>query len=1155
MPAGEGPEAARSLQHGENTPGSQAVATADWRGTDRYQVRRRIGAGAMGTVYEAVDRETSQVVALKKLRHFTPAALYLFKQEFRTLVDVRHTNLVRLYEFVATEAREAFFTMELLRGRDFLEHVRERGVLDVDRLREGLRQLLDGVQALHAAGKLHRDIKPSNVLVTPEGRLVLLDFGVATQFVGAAAEDLREEHPIVGTASYMAPEQASNASLSPASDLYSIGAILFEALVGRPPFVGSVLEVIRLKGMKECPSASQCASDVPPDLDALCTGLLRRDPAARPAARDIRRGLGVGSERGSVVLAATDPLEESSLVGREDHLRVLRRAFEAARAGESVTVRAHGPSGMGKSALVQIFLEDVAKSGESVVLRGRAYERESVPYKAIDSWVDALSRHLLRLSDRGAVPPLPKDVWALTRLFPVLRRVPEIADVREEVIADPHRIRRRAFVALRELLASLAQSQPVIVSIDDVHWGDQDSADLLLDLVRPPAAPPLLLLMTYRPQDQPPSAFLAAMAIDWPEGAEVRDLTVGPLETSDARRLALRLIGCDDDAARLAALEIAAESRGSPFLVEELVGSHRKTARNGSAHAAVTLEQLVEERLLELPESTRVVAETVAVGGRPLRVSILPHATAVASDLTGELDVLREKRFVRSGLRDGHEVVEITHDRIREAIVARLAPDRVRDRHAKLAAALEAVPGGDPEAIAVHLLGSGDPARAAPFAARAAEEAIAKLAFDRAAELFRSALDGTDESSSERRRLASRLGLALAWSGHGVEAARVYLDAADGAPGLQRLELERAAAEQLLASGRVDEGAEVLRRVLTAIGVPAPRSTLSALVWLMLYRFWLAVMGLRFRERAPEEVSEQDRLRIDAMYAVAIAFAAVDVVVGACTQARHLIAALRAGDRFQVVRATALEAGHLASLGGAEGKRERALNDLGRRLAAQTGNAEAEAFRQGNLGIGLFLRGRWKQARTVLDESNAKLLHGHAHWQSNSRLFSVRSLYFSGQIKEIVRRQGPLYTDASDRGDLYTTVNFDTTTTITMHLAADDPEGARSRTRRGLGQWSQSAFFVQQWQAMAFEPDIDLYVGEGGAAYDRFMRDMRALRRSLLLNVQFIRGMTLYTRGRCAVAAIQSRPEQRDARLAEARAAARRLRAERMPWTLRSRRS
>jgi serine/threonine protein kinase len=340
------------------------VRLAEWSGTDRYRVRRCIGTGGVGAVYEAFDAERGVAVAVKKLRHFSPATLYLFKQEFRTLADVHHPNLVRLYELVATEERDVFFTMELVRGTDIVAHVRPRGETDFGGLRDALRQLVEGVRALHAAGKLHRDIKPSNVLVTPEGRVVLLDFGVATELSRTGDDDHEDHQPIVGTAAYMAPEQATGAAPTPASDWYGVGALLFEALVGSAPFLGSVAEVLRMKGTVTPPPPSACVQGVPPDLDALCVALLHRTPEMRPASEEILRLLGV-SRSGSVEAVRVPAAEvggAAKLVGRREQLVALREAFEETRDGRSITVNVLGPSGMGKSSLVQQFLDDLAAS-------------------------------------------------------------------------------------------------------------------------------------------------------------------------------------------------------------------------------------------------------------------------------------------------------------------------------------------------------------------------------------------------------------------------------------------------------------------------------------------------------------------------------------------------------------------------------------------------------------------------------------------------------------------------------------------------------------------------------------------------------------------------------------------------------------------------
>ncbi len=319
----------------------QAIEAPDWKGTARYEVLRCIGKGGMGVVYEAFDRERQQHVALKTLLNSSPAALYLFKQEFRTLADVHHRNLVQLYELVVSEGDRVFFTMELVNGTDFLTYIHKEAVLgatedavsghdeeptrreqwtdgseqrlkraprapgdapmkaspaDLERLRPALVQLVEGVRALHSAGKLHRDIKPSNVRVTPEGRVVLLDFGVATELSRVVDENLQEGGEMVGTARYMAPEQALNEGPTPASDWYSVGVMLYEALVGSPPFVGSAFDVLKMKSMLDPPPPGDCVEGVPADLDALATGLLLRAPELRPSYADILHRLGVQQE-------------------------------------------------------------------------------------------------------------------------------------------------------------------------------------------------------------------------------------------------------------------------------------------------------------------------------------------------------------------------------------------------------------------------------------------------------------------------------------------------------------------------------------------------------------------------------------------------------------------------------------------------------------------------------------------------------------------------------------------------------------------------------------------------------------------------------------------------------------------------------------------
>ncbi len=158
---------------------------------------------------------------------------------------------------------------------------------DYERLREALSQVVDGLAALHAEGKVHRDIKPSNVLVTPQGRAMILDFGLVQDFAPA---DPRMTSAFAGSAAYMSPEQAAGESLTAKTDWYSAGVMLYECLTGKFPHAGSPHEIIHLKKSVRPVPPRESAPAVPEDLNELCVALLELDPAGRPDAPEIISG-------------------------------------------------------------------------------------------------------------------------------------------------------------------------------------------------------------------------------------------------------------------------------------------------------------------------------------------------------------------------------------------------------------------------------------------------------------------------------------------------------------------------------------------------------------------------------------------------------------------------------------------------------------------------------------------------------------------------------------------------------------------------------------------------------------------------------------------------------------------------------------------------
>ncbi|MEL7371291.1 MAG: serine/threonine-protein kinase, partial [Myxococcota bacterium] len=515
------------------------MSRVDFPGTARHRVVRRLGEGGMGVVYEAIDSVRGDAVALKTLLRASPGAIYRFKQEFRTLADVSHPNLVTLHELVKHDDLW-FFTMELVDGVAFDKWCGRASTSDgppsdmptiaddeidleatlpevvgsnsgetganalsqqgLRRLRKALRGLVTGLLALHDAGKLHRDVKPSNVLVDNNERVVLLDFGLAADLFERAPAQPRLAR-LEGTVAYMAPELASGGRPGPAADWYAVGTMLFETLTGRLPFVGQLAEVMQARRENGPPSLDYLEQQIPKDLADLCTDLLAPRPEDRPDGREILRRLGLKPPARRIPTRPwQSPDSISPFVGRGDALESLHNAFDEVAMAKAAVVHVHGPAGIGKSALLRHFRQRLTQPPlRAWILAGRCYEHELVPFKAVDSLVDALSRQLRQLPARRLNGVLPPGIAALARLFPVLNRVDAIrarAKRLPETIATDE-LRDRAFAAFRGLLFALGRSHPVVMIIDDLHWGDEDSATLLASALGPPEPPPVLLIVAY----------------------------------------------------------------------------------------------------------------------------------------------------------------------------------------------------------------------------------------------------------------------------------------------------------------------------------------------------------------------------------------------------------------------------------------------------------------------------------------------------------------------------------------------------------------------------------------------------------------------------------------------------------------------------------
>ena len=1165
---------------------------------DRFDRRRVIGAGGMGTVWEALDRAMGQNVALKVLTHLGPLEIYLFKNEFRSLADVTHPNLVGLHGLFNVDD-EWFLSMDLVKGvsllswlwgpevfealcgegsdtsllstrlgrgsdlappprrgeppteiddvcastvvgTDAADQIQARaredgpagplkesqspfdllGPQGLVRLRSVLPQLVAGVSALHQAGKLHRDLKPSNILVTPAGRAVLLDFGLV-QDINPAPDGL-QGHLISGTVPYMSPEQARGERLDEASDWYALGAVLYEALTGQVPHRGRMSEVLVAKTRVNPVSPTDLNPTLPDDLVSFCMDLLHLDPARRPTGEELMERLGLDPE--SSVFDATGTGFGIGLVGRRKELAELRRVLDEVRWGRQVTVQIRGRSGMGKTALVQEFLEDVHGQG-GLVLSGRCYERESVPFKALDPVVDALARHLLTLPEEERNELIPEDITLLGRVFKVIDRLagpsPPVIE-----LGDPLEQRRRAFAALRELLDRVARRRPLVVHIDDLQWSDGDSLGRLRELLRPPAPPPLLLLLGIRSEqvDERPlvRAFLGGEAAG--EGV-AQAVDVGPLDGDEAVELAERLLESEAPEERERAAAIAREAGGVPIFIEEMVRYLRipEAAASPRGDATnLTLEEVIDHRVRILPAESRLLMEVLAVAGQPLPQRASWTAAGIGAQGWRAIAILSAQKLVRTHGRDQDDPIECYHDRIRTTLVAGLAPERLRGHHLALARVLDATGTADPESLYLHFLEGGDQGRAAVHAQAAADQAYAALAFERAADLYRRCADLLPEGQAMRRGLDLRLADALEKAGRGPEAAEALMAAAALRPPEEAWRLVSRAAALNLMSGHLQRGKELLHRVLKDLGIRVPGSTAAVLTSLVRLRVRIRLRGMSYVERPEDDVSREVLDRIDACGGAALGFGLADPAEGLVYQNQGLLLALDAGEPRRIARALAMEAAFVA-VGGLKG--------LGR-AEANFATAEQVAERLGDrnlLGsvamtraIAMLQVGRWRHCRDAARQA-VRFLGQQASespWDLiTARIYNLAAAGFLGDLEEALELYHDLLRTARDRGDLHSESHVRLGMEINAHLITGDPAAAQADVEDAIEQWTGQGFTLQHFYAARALTQIDLYQGRFQDAAKRATELWTRFNRSTTRSVAFCRSLALDVLGRSLIAA------------------------------------
>ncbi|GEM_PF-2867850 len=703
----------------------------------RYRLLRRIGAGGMGVVYEAEDERDQRRVALKVLLPHAAEendGISRFKREFRALARLRHPNIVRVFD-AGIEDDTPYIAMEYLAGKDVRSYLRgfPEGSLRDREIVRILRQLFGALAHIHARRIVHRDLKPENILVTADGRVKLMDFGVARLIrVETTSSGL------LGTFAYMSPEQVTTGESDGRSDLYAVGVLLFELLTGRYPFPIEPPAAALHHHVNTPPDLVRHINPkADPILGALTKRLLEKDPMDRPQSAEeatslLSGGADLGLERsaeGSRELPGN--LFAPRFVARTSDLEILDGVASDAAGGRGRIVLVEGPSGVGKSRLIDELKIRLRRRAH--VLAGQCAPEGMQAYGAFQGILDAIATALTKAPADVVARVVGRDV-ALVQA--VSGRLASFGGPASTVHLDPAERKIRLHKAMVGVIGRLALTKPVVILLEDLHWADTPTLELVWDAARTLLAPrpggvdgetvcPAALVITRRIGGEGPDPSDALIRRLEPR-ARISRVTLEPLGTEDVAEMLRTMTGVGRPLPSVVDA-LVEESQGLPLMVQEVIQSwvadgvlvrrqghwaYRgapldtlETSQDGAAailppiespeptdepKPRADLDEVARKKLHSLDGPALELVEKLALVGRLLPSPLVTAVSGMPEDaLLDAVDELLRSKILVEEVGDGEVRYHFYHEGFSGAVVRGLDPGKKRELHLGIARAIE----------------------------------------------------------------------------------------------------------------------------------------------------------------------------------------------------------------------------------------------------------------------------------------------------------------------------------------------------------------------------------------------------------------------------------------------------------------------------------